>query len=149
MRRIMAAVLVLGLGSTLISASPLQQPDKRIEQLSKERERLKRTNDPVDRTKTDIRISEILLTFVGDAVKDGDPDALSQRLTEYREAIEDAHQTMTATGRDANKKPGGFKDLEMSLRRQLVRLKDLGQALTYEQRDVVDKVRQEASDIQD
>src|SRR5262245_48097492 len=108
----MASVLLVGLCGCLLipSASLAQQPDKRFEELQKQQDRLKREKDPVGHTKTQIQISEILLSFIGDAVKNGDFDMMQKRLDEYSAAIDDALQTMVNTGRDANRHPGGFKD---------------------------------------
>jgi hypothetical protein len=120
-----------------------------LERLDRERERLKRITDAVDRTKIDIDISEILLSLVSDAVRSGEPEVLGKRLGEYVDAIEDAHQAMMKTGRDAHRKPKGFKDLEISLRRQIRILDDIGRGLTFDQRDPVDKAKQQASNIRD
>jgi len=153
MRKIGQTLIVLAVFATF-SCTPLrtgsfQQIDKRLERLDRQREKLKRTTDPVDRTKIDIDISEILLSFVGDAVHSGEPEALGKRLGEYVETIEDAHQSMMKTGRDAHRKPKGFKELEISLRRQIRILDDIGRGLTYDQREPVDKAKQQASDIRD
>jgi len=132
----------------LPAASP-QQADKRTEQLQKEREKLKREKDPVDHTKIQIKISEILLTFVADAIKNENSEELQKQLDEYCRTIQDGLQTMMNTGRDANKHPAGFKDLEIALRRQGLRLDSLGQALTYDQREPVLKAKAAASAIHD
>src|SRR5947207_2763624 len=133
-----------------VRIASLQAPfDKRLTRLEAERDKLKRITDPVDRTKTDIAISEILLSLAGDAVRSGEPEALGKRLGEYVDTIQDAHQTMIKTGRDAFRKPGGFKDLEIALRKQMRILKDLGHDLTFDQREPVDKASQQASDIHD
>jgi hypothetical protein len=131
------------------SSSFRQAYDKRLERLENEREKLKRQTDPVGRTKSQIRISEILLTLVSDAVKTGDLELMEQRLEEYVTAIQDARQTMTQTGRDAHKKPGGFKDLEIALRRQVRQLEDIGHGLTFDQREPLDKAKEQAGDIRD
>jgi hypothetical protein len=147
----MACVLLVGLcGFPLIpSVSLAQQPDKRIDELHKQQDRLKREKDPVGHTKTQIQISEILLSFISDAVKNSDFDAMQQRLDEYCAAIDDALQTMVSTGRDANRHPGGFKDLEIALRRHDRQLDGFGQALTFEQREPVLKAKAAASAIHD
>ena len=147
--RLFILLIVLATTSCTIRTASLQQIDKRLERLDREREKLKRTTDAVDRTKIDINISEILLTFVSDAVRSGEPEVLGKRLGEYVDAIEDAHQAMMKTGRDAHRKPKGFKDLEISLRRQIRILDDIGRGLTFDQREPVDKARRQASDIRD
>jgi hypothetical protein len=148
--QLLVILVLISVSSCTIRIASLQaQLDRRLERLQKERDKLNRITDPVDRTKTNIAISEILLSFAGDAARSGEPEALEKRLNEYVDAIQDAHQSMVKTGRDAHKKPKGFKDLEIALRRQIRMLDDLGHGVTFDQREPVDKARQEASDIRD
>jgi hypothetical protein len=149
-KRLLLMLVVLVVSSCAVRTASLQaQFDKRLSRLDAERDKLKRLTDPVDRTKTDINISEILLSLAGDAVRSGEPEVLEKRLGEYGDAIQDAHQTMIKTGRDAHRKPGGFKDLEIALRRQIRVLDDLGHGLTFDQREPVEKAKQQATDIRD
>jgi hypothetical protein len=152
LNRSLGLLLLLSLSSCVAVRSSFVQNDydKRLERLQKEREKLARQQtDPVGRTKTQIKISEILLTFISDAVQSGEPEVMEKRLTEYLSAIQDAHETMMKTGRDAHRRPGGFKDLEIALRRQVRQLEDIGRGLTFDQRDPVDRARQQAADIRD
>jgi hypothetical protein len=150
-QRLLFLLLIFASSSCAVSSiRHLQgQPDKRLERLEHERAHLKTLTDPVDRTKSDITISEILLSLAGDAVRSGEPELLQKRLGEYVDAIEDAHQALAKAGRDAHKKPKGFKDLEIVLRRQIRTLDDIGKGLTFDQREPVDKAKQQASDIRD
>lgn len=148
-QRLLFIVLVFTASSCAIRTPFLQQPDKRLERLERERAHLKMLTDPVDRAKTDITISELLLSLAGDAVRTGEPEVLQKRLGEYLEAIEDAHQGLVKSGRDAQRKPKGFKDLEMTLRHQIRTLHDIGAGLTFDQREPVDKAEQQASDIRE
>jgi len=153
MRKIERFVLVLvvvAVSSCAIRITPLQgQYDKRLERLQKEKDKLNRITDPVDRTKTGIAISEILLSLASDAIKTGEPEMVGKRLNEYVEIIRDAHQTMMKTGRDAHRKPKGFKDLEIALRRQIRVLDDLAHSVSFDQRDPVEKAKVQASDIRE
>ena len=144
-------MLIVWIASSCTVRTAALQPqfDKRLERLDREREKLKRTGDPVDRAKIDINISEILLSLVSDAVKTGEPEVVGRRLNEYIETIQDAHQTMMKTGRDAHRKPKGFKELEISLRRQIRMLDDIGRGLIFDQREPVEKAKQQASEIRD
>src|SRR4051794_38134150 len=143
-------LLVVVLSSCAVRTASFQgQVDKRLERLEKEKARVKAEIDPVDRTKSDIAISEILLSLASDAVRSGEPEVLEKRLAEYVDTIQDAHQGLMKTGRDAHKKPKGFKDLEIALRRQIRMLDDIGKGLTFDQRTPVDKAKEEASDIRD
>lgn len=147
MRAIIRSLVLLLLFSLTSSAQSLI--NKQAERLQKEKDKLNRQTEPVGRTKTQIKIAEILLTMISDAVQAGDVELVEKRLGEYTAAIQDGHQTMMKTGRDAHRKPGGFKDLEIALRRHVRQLEDIGKGLTFDQREVVDKARDEADNIRD
>lgn len=150
MKHLIVTLLTLSLTSCALHLTPkFQGSDKRLLNLQKERDKLKRASDPVQRTKTQIKISEILLTLTSDAVRSSDLEIMEQRLDDYVTAIQDAHQTMMKTGRNAHKKPSGFKELEIALRRHMNQLKDIGGALTFDQRDPVEKARNEAIRIRE
>lgn len=149
MKYFISALAALLLNSCAFHSFSLQQPDRRLLDLQREQDKLKRTTDPVDHAKSDIKISEILLSLASDAARNGDMETMQQRLGEYTSSIQDAHNTLTATGRDARKKPHGFKDLEIALRKQINQLRDIGEALTFDQRDPVEKARNEATRIRD
>jgi hypothetical protein len=132
------------------ATSPLwAQQNRQLERLSKERQRLQREDDPVGRTKTQIRVADILISLISGAVNSSDFDRMQSHLEEYVAAIQDAHDTMMKSGRDAQKRSGGFKDLEIALRRHMRQLEDIGGALTFEQREPVEKARDRAAEIRD
>jgi hypothetical protein len=150
LERFLLLLVVVAFSSCAIRTTPLQgQYDKRLERLQKERDKLTRLTDPVDRTKTDIAISEILLSLASEAIKTGEPEMLGKRLNEYMDTIRDAHETMMKTGRDAHRKPKGFKDLEIALRRQIRVLDDLAHSVSFDQRDPVEKAKAQASDLRE
>src|SRR5262245_32765868 len=143
-------LLVVGFSSCAVRITPLQgQYDKRLERLQKEKDKLNRLTDPIDRTKTSIAISEILLSLASEAVKTGEPETLDKRLNEYVDTIRDAQETMMKSGRDAHRKPKGFKDLEIALRRQIRLLDDLAHSVSFDQRDPVEKAKAQASDLRE
>jgi hypothetical protein len=150
LERVLLLLVVIAFSSCAIRTTPLQgQYDKRLERLQKERDKLTRLTDPIDRTKTDIAISEILLSLASEAIKTGEPEMLGKRLNEYIDTIRDAHETMMKTGRDAHRKPKGFKDLEIALRRQIRVLDDLAHSVSFDQRDPVEKAKAQASDLRE
>ncbi len=87
--------------------------------------------------------------MISDAVQAGNTELMQKYVAEYVAAIEDAHQTMMKTGRDAHRKPGGFKDLEIALRRHVRQLVDIGKSLNYDERQPLEKAKEEAMDIRD
>jgi len=128
---------------------PSEQVDKRIERLEKERQKLQRETDPIGRAKKQIKISEILMMFVTEAAAAGDFAKMDANLEQYVEAIRDAHRSLMETGRNPHDKPKGFKDLEISLRRQVRQLGDIGGTLAFDRRESVEKAMEEAGSIRD
>jgi ElaB/YqjD/DUF883 family membrane-anchored ribosome-binding protein len=141
--RIATTVLFIALCSVSVAQS------KAEEQLQKERSNLTRTSDPVSRTKIEIKISDLLITLMSEAARAGEDKRAEQYLNDYSNTISDAHLTMMKTGKDAHKHPDGFKDLEISLRKQQSRLSDAGKLMDVDSRDAVEKVRKQASSISD
>jgi hypothetical protein len=91
--RLLLIVSVVALSScAVVRTASLQAPyDKRFERLQRERDKLNRTTDPVDRAKTDINISEILLSLLL-RIENRRTEVLEKRLKEYVETIQDARK---------------------------------------------------------
>ena len=140
---------LLQAGVTHAAPPLMQEDDKTLIKLTGERTKLQRQTNPVDRAKTGIKVSELLLTLVSGAVRKGDLELMATRLNEYTATITDAHETLVKTGRNAHSKPSGFKDLEIALRRQMRQLDDLGGALSFDERSPVTRARTVAADIRD
>ena len=148
MRHGIAALLIVFLSSGVFAAQPAAN-DRNLLALQREQTKLKTQADPIAQTKTRIKIANALLNLVADAVKNGNTPEMEKRLTDYVSTIESARQTMVQTGRDAVRKAGGFKELEIALRQQMNQLKDIGGALTFDERAPVEKARDRAAAIRD
>jgi len=102
--------------------------------LDKLRQKLAREPDPADRAKITVAIGEELLQQASRKFKDGaDADAESI-LLDYRQAVHKAYDDLVQSGRDARRKPKGFKHLEIHLRQSRRRLDDMARPLPYEDR---------------
>ena len=65
---------------------------------------------------------------------------MKSNLSEYTKTIENGHDTLRDTGRNARSKSDGFLDLEIALRRQLRQLEDIQQTLNAGDRETVNVV---------
>jgi hypothetical protein len=124
--------------------------NRRAEALAVERGRLTETADPVARTKSYIKISEILLEFIGDSVRLGDMESFRQLVGQFVTNVNSARDAMVNSGRNAAEKAAGFRELEISLRRQSSQLQEISRVLSFDQREglepairVTESVRQE------
>src|SRR5262245_30135441 len=149
MRYLVSVSLLLLLSSCAIRSAPLFQQNRRLIDLQREKDKLKRSTDPVSKAKSGIVISEILLELTRDAARSGEMEMVNKHLNEYVSTIRDAHQTMMKTGKDAHKSPKGFRELEIALRKQINQLKDIGGALTFDEREPVEKAREEATRLRE
>jgi hypothetical protein len=138
-------ILLAGCGGRLTKMSAT----KRAERMATERGRLSELTDPVERTKSYIVISDVLLSFASDAVRDGTIEELGVLMDQYVTAIRAARDTMTASKRDPERKPQGYRDLELALRGQTRSLRDLGGQLLVDQRESLDRAAATASSIRE
>jgi len=145
MKRIVLSLLIL----LLTGAPGYAGFENRALELQREREKLEKEKDPVERTKIGIKISDLLLDDVADSVRDQNFDDMQHELTAYAAAIEDAHQTLVDSGRDAQKKAGGFKELEIALRKQVRKFDDYARMLTIDRREPVEQAKKLAVGIRD
>jgi hypothetical protein len=70
-------------------------------------------------------------------------------LTDYVSAVRAAADTMLASDRDAERQPAGYKELELALREQIRRLRDLSTSLSLDARQPVDAALDVATSVRD
>ena len=83
------------------------------------------------------------------AYEQGDPQLGVQLLMQIQEAVELAHEALTATGKHARRNPKHFKRAEIQSRNLIKQLRSLSQTLNYDEREVVDSVVDRVSAIND
>ena len=113
--------------------------DKRAKQLENEKRKLDRTNGPANRAKSLMKIAEITLSYMSDAANAGEFSEMNMFVEQYRQAVTDARDTMLKSGLDPHKKSGGYKTVEIALRKQIRDLQDVARLLTVEERQPVDE----------
>jgi hypothetical protein len=135
------------LASCLAQAKPKE--DKRLKQLDDETRKLTRTTNPENRAKSLVKIAEITLTFVSEAANAGDFTKMQSDVEQYRKAVTDARDTMMRSGLDPHKKSGGYKAVEIALRKQIRALQDIARVLTVDERQPVEDTLELTSKIRD
>jgi hypothetical protein len=83
-----------------------------------------------------------------DAYSKGDLDQTESNLNEVLDSVDLAYQALSDTGKDP-RKDRFFKRAELRTRELLRRLEGLGQSMSAGDRAVVEKVRNEVSEIHD
>jgi len=98
--------------------------DKPTKEYERQREKLLHESSPVAKVKILIKMAEINLEEAGDSVRKGNLGEADKFLIRYSEVIHKADELLKSSHRNAQKNPAGFKDFEISLRKQLRKLAD-------------------------
>lgn len=117
------------------------------DEVDKQRQRLARANDPVSRAKITVKLGEALLDKINRAFRDHDIEQGVGLLDEYREAVLHAGRELLASGRDARRKSGGFKHLEIHIRKGERRLEDMSHTLPYNETGNIKETREELESL--
>jgi chorismate mutase len=104
-------------------------------------------NDPVRDAKNVVRQGELQLAQMRQEIRNENYDAALLALQEYRDAVKSAHAELKESGRDAEKKPSGFKDLQIHIRRSIPRLEQSILSVPVEQREPFEAIRKELDKI--
>ena len=105
------------------------------------------SGDPVQNAKSVVRQGELQLAQMRREVKAENYDEALRVLTAYRDAMKSAHAALKATGRDAEKKPNGFKNLQIHIRQSLQRLDRTILSVPVDQREPFAAIRKELDAI--
>lgn len=97
--------------------------------------------NPVDKAKILAKLSPREMTAIRNFSSAGDDDKALAALEKYRDAVRETTRALAATGIDASRHSGGFKELQISLRMFLRRLDDLMFSLQQEVRPSFRAVR--------
>jgi len=104
--------------------------------------------DPVAKAKILAKDSRLELDQVrADLKTDNEEQALSD-LEHYRDEVELSVKALSTTGLNAEKHPGGFKELQISLRQTLRRVDDVINSLPYDKRPWFQAVRSDLAKSQ-
>jgi len=117
--------------------------------LVQQQEKLNQENSAVGKVKALIKISDIHLRSASQDVKKSSLAAADRNLDLYKESVEKALKTLQSSRRNAQKNPAGFKEFEISLRKQLRVLDDLRSHYSFDQVQTIDATIAAAKAAQD
>ncbi len=120
-------------------ASPFPRKDSEEKLLA----RIERQQNLVKKAKLEVRLGRVKLLQAIDAYDQGDFERCWELLNSYLDRMKSAWQHLQDSGRPAWRKPQGFKQLDIGLRRDSRFLEDLKHRIPYEERSPVEKVQQE------
>ena len=133
-----AAVLFLIAFPSLPGRAPLaaRHPDTEEDLQA----RIEREPNPVKKAKFEVRLGRVKLAQAIAAYDKGDLDRSNALATAYLAEMKGAWQRLRDTGRNAVKKPEGFRELDIALREDARVLDDLAHRIPYNDRGPVTEV---------
>ncbi|MGH9787394.1 MAG: hypothetical protein ACRD4U_01660 [Candidatus Acidiferrales bacterium] len=115
--------------------------------LDKHRQELARANNPIDRAKATAKLGDELIKQVSDRYREGAYTDGEQLLDEYLKAVRAAYRGLQDSGRDARRKPAGFKQLEIHLRKSAHTLERIAQHTSTDAREPLVEAQTEVESI--
>ena len=140
-----AAVLFLIVFSSVPGPAPLaaRHPDTEDDLQA----RIEREPNPVKKAKFEVRLGRVKLTQAIAAYDKGDLDRSNALAAAYLAEMKGAWQRLRGTGRNAVKKPEGFRELDIALREDARALDDLAHRIPYNDRGPVTEVAHEVDKL--
>ena len=137
--------------SVLLSISALLAlgEDKLRLEFLREHEKLSREMNPIGKAKVLIKLSNLHLQAAADSISKEDFAKADRSFEHYGEVVAQTVTTLQSSGRDAQKNPSGFKDFEISLRKQLRLLEDLKSRYSFDQIQKISRAIETAKSAQD
>ena len=121
-------------------ASPVLARDTKLErQYQGQQAKLRRQGNTVKKVKILIKMSAIDLEIVSRRVRRGLYSDADRILERYAGTVGRAERVLKDSQRDPQRKPGGFKHLEISLRKQLRQLTDLRDLYPFDRQQAIDR----------
>ena len=105
-------------------------------------------SNPVDKAKILAKLGSRELAAVRAHLNEGDEEKALAVLEQYRVAVRDTAQALSALGINASRRPSGFRELQISLRVSIRRLDDLILSLQLDSRPLFRAVRSDLETVE-
>lgn len=138
-----AFLFVLIMGAGVETAFPRKSHDDQAKLLS----RLEREQDPVKKAKLETRLGRLKLEQAFSAYDQGHFDQCWKLFNDYLARMNDAWAELVRSGRQAVKKPDGFKELDIALRESRRDLEDFETRVTFDERQAVEKINAQTVEL--
>jgi len=123
-------------------------PVRAQDRLARAMERYERESDPVKKARAMVKVGEAQIDLARKQARIGEFVASLDTLTRYRDQVRQTFDALKATGIDAERKPRGFKELQISLRRGIRDIDHLILTLPTDRRPFFREIRRDLSDVQ-
>jgi tetratricopeptide (TPR) repeat protein len=133
----------LGAALLLLALTPARAQDR----LQEYKARFQNASDPVRKARALPKLGEAELQLARQHTKEGNFAEALEVLRQYGDAVQSAFAGLKASGINAEKKPNGFKELEIHLRKSFRQFDDIIAAVPLNQRDPFQQVRRQLEAI--
>jgi flagellar basal body-associated protein FliL len=123
--------------ATLALCVPLAAQDRLAESLAK----YQSETDPIRKARALAKLGDEQVDLAKRQLKAEDEVASLHTLEQYRDEVRDTVVALRGTGTNAERKPAGFKELQISLRETIRRIDDLILTLNVDKRPFFREVR--------
>jgi hypothetical protein len=137
----MSVSAMLRMFTAVVVALALWMPLAAQDRLAVELTRYQQETDPVRKARALAKLGDDQIALARKQLKDGEDVASLQTLEQYRDEVQQTAAGLKATSVDAEKKPAGFKELQISLREIVRRIDDLILTLPVDKRPFFREVR--------
>ena len=131
-----AAKIRIGLIAALALCASLAAQDRLAEDLAK----YQHETDPVHKSRALVKLGDDQIDLAKKQLKEDEVASL-HTLEQYRDEVHNMVTALNGMGVDAERKPAGFKELQISLRETIRRIDDLILTLTVDKRPFFRVVR--------
>jgi len=132
-----SAKIRIGLIAALALCAPLAAQDRLAEDLAK----YQHETDPVRKSRALVKLGDDQVDLAKKQLKEEDEVASLHTLEQYRDEVHEMVKALNGMGVDAERKPAGFKELQISLRETIRRIDDLILTLNVDKRPFFRVVR--------
>lgn len=137
-----------GLGMALLVFAACAPAAAQTDRLAKLRAEFESAQDPAEKAKKATKLGDAQMEKMHQAVRAGNYEEALNVVEEYRDTVKTAFRGLKESARDAEKKPAGFKQLQIHIRRAVKKIKDASLALPFEMRDGVNGPIKELNEIE-
>jgi hypothetical protein len=123
--------------ASLALIAPVAAQDRMAADLA----RYEQESDPVHKSRNLVKLGDDQIEASRKQLKAGDDVGSLHTLEQYRDEIQHMAEVLKSTGVDAEKKPAGFKELQISIRENVRRIDDLILSLPADKRPFFREVR--------
>jgi hypothetical protein len=99
--------------------------------------------DPARKARALVKLGDVQVDIAKQELKEGEDERSLHTLEQYRDEVKQSVDGLSATGVDAEKKPAGFKELQISLRETVRKVDDLILTLPVDKRPFFREVRED------